>query len=227
MKSSSLKEIVIIGTGETALLAYEYFTKDSEFEVIAFAVDAQYKDINELCGLPVLELESLGESYSPKEVQAFVALSSNHLNRDRTRLYLDLKDLGYSFASYVSSHAFVWDNVEIGENCFIMEDDVLQPFTRIGDNVILWSGNHIGHRTVVHNHAFISSHCVISGFCEIGESCFIGVNATIGNDVTIAADNYVGMAAVVGKNTEADGLYMGNPAVRHKIGAKRFCKVKD
>jgi sugar O-acyltransferase (sialic acid O-acetyltransferase NeuD family) len=226
MKSNSSKQLVIIGTGETAFLAYEYFIKDSPFEVVAFAVDAQYKAIDELYGLPVLELESLEQSHPPKDTIVFVALSSTHLNRDRTKLYLDLKNRGYSFASYVSSKAFVWDNVEIGENCFILENNVLQPFTWIGNNVTLWSGNHIGHRTVVKDHAFISSHCVISGFCEIGEYSFLGVNATIGDNLSIAADNFIGMGGVVNKNTEANGLYVGNPATRHKLAAKRFCKVK-
>jgi carbonic anhydrase/acetyltransferase-like protein (isoleucine patch superfamily) len=113
------------------------------------------------------------------------------------------------------------------ENCFILENNVLQPFSRIGNNVTLWSGNHIGHRTVVKNHVFISSHCVISGFCEIRESCFLGVNATIGNNVTLSEDNFIGMGSVISKNTTEDGLYVGNPATRQKLGAKKFCKVKD
>jgi sugar O-acyltransferase (sialic acid O-acetyltransferase NeuD family) len=220
-------KLIIIGTGETALLAYEYFSKDSNMQVTAFAVHSAYKKIDKLCGLPVIELETIAESHPPTDTIVFVALSSTHLNRDRKKLYLNLKRQGYSFASYISSQAFVWDNVEIGDNCFILENNVLQPFTRIGNNVTLWSGNHIGHRTVVKDHAFISSHCVISGFCEIGEFSFLGVNASVGDNLTIAADNFIGMGSVVNKNTEANGLYVGNPAVRHKLEAKRFCKVKE
>jgi sugar O-acyltransferase (sialic acid O-acetyltransferase NeuD family) len=223
----SHRNVIIIGTGETALLAYEYFTKDSSRQVVAFAVSAMYRNQKKLCGLPVIELETIKQSHPPDQFAAFVALSSTHLNRDRSKLYLHLKKLGYSFASYVSSRAFVWDNVEIGENCFILENNVLQPFTRIGNNVTLWSGNHIGHRTIVRDNVFISSHCVISGFCEIGEFSFLGVNAATGNNVSIAADNFIGMSAAVNKNTDPDGVYTGNPAERHKLSAKRFCKVGE
>lgn len=220
-------KLIIVGTGETALLAYEYFSKDSEMEVTAFAVDSAYRKEDELCGLPVIKLETIAQSNPPTDTTVFVALSSTHLNRDRKKLYLDLKEQGYTFASYISSRAFVWDNVEIGENCFILENNVLQPFTSIGNNVTLWSGNHIGHRTQLKDHTFISSHCVISGFCVVGEHSFLGVNSTVGDHITIAPDNFIGMGSVVNKNTEPNGLYIGNPCTRHKLEAKRFCKVTE
>ena len=56
---------------------------------------------------------------------------------------------------------------------------------KIGNNVVLWSGNHIGHNTVIRDNCFIASHVVISGFCEIGENCFLGVNSTVINNITI------------------------------------------
>jgi sugar O-acyltransferase (sialic acid O-acetyltransferase NeuD family) len=221
-----MNKLVIIGTGETALLAYEYFTKDSEFEVVGFSVNSEYKNSDELFDLPIFNLESLINHAHPSEYYLFVALSSTHLNRDRAKLYIDLKDKGYSFASYVSSKAFVWDNVEIGENCFILENNVLQPFTKVGDNVTLWSGNHIGHRTEICNHVFISSHCVISGFCEIGEYSFLGVNCTLADKVKVASDNFISMGTVISKSTDINGLYRGNPSEKHKVGAKRLCKIK-
>ena len=103
-------------------------------------------------------------------------------------------------------------NVEIGENAFIFENNVLQHKVRIGDDVVLWSGNHVGHRTVVHDHCFIASHVVISGFCEIGESSFVGVNATFSDGVKTGSDVVVGAGAVVIRDLEARGVYVGNPA---------------
>ena len=217
--------MVICGTGETAILAFEYFTKDSAYDVCAFAVSKKLKKSESLRGLPIVEIEEVDRTYPPDQFSAFVAVSSTRLNRDRAALFLDVKSKGYTFASYISSWAFVWDNVEIGENCFILENNVLQPFSVIGDNVTLWSGNHIGHRTAVGNHVFISSHCVISGFCEIGEFSFLGVNCTFADKVKVASDNFISMGAVVSKSTQANGLYKGNPAEKHKVGAKRLCKV--
>lgn len=221
------KKLVIVGTGETAALAYEYFTHDSPYEVVAFAVEKAFLTEDSFCGLPVIAFEDVELKYSPKEYDAFVAMAAGRLNRQRTRFYRETKTKGYKLASYVSSRAFVWHNVEIGDNCFIMEDNTLQPFAKVGDNVVMWSGNHLGHRSVVKDNCFITSHVVICGFCEIGENTYIGVNSSISNNIKIAADNFIAMGTVIGKNTEENAIYKGNPAVKAPIAAKKFCQVKE
>jgi len=163
-------------------------------------------------GLPVMDFEEIEQHHSPEDYQAFAAVSYTKLNRVRTKLYQEAKRKGYRFVSYVSSRAFVWRNVEIGENCFIMENNVLQYAVRVGNNVVLWSGNHVGHQSVIHDNVFVSSHVVISGYCAIGENCFLGVNSCIANNVTIAKDCLIGMGAVVNKNTEERKVYVGSPA---------------
>ncbi len=209
---SEKQKIVVIGDGETAELAYEYFTHDSPHEVIGFAVEAAYKKRDEFFGLPVVAFEEVEKHFSPQEYQAFAAISYTQLNRVRARMFKTLKSKGYTCASYVSSRAFVWHNAEIGENCFIFENNVIQYKVKIGDNVVLWSGNHIGHQTVIQDNVFISSHVVVSGYCEVGTNTFMGVNSSVANDVVIAPDNIIAMGAVIHKNTEPRKIYMGNPA---------------
>jgi sugar O-acyltransferase (sialic acid O-acetyltransferase NeuD family) len=204
-------KIVIVGDGETAELAYEYFTHDSPHEVVAFCVEREFAKKDQLFGLPVVAFEEVAQLYPPAEHKAFVAISYTQLNRVRARLYQGTKLKGYECVSYVSSRAFVWRNVEIGENCFIMENNVLQYAVRIGNNVVLWSGNHVGHQTVIHDNVFVSSHVVISGYCEIEANCFLGVNSSIANNLRIARDNLIGMGAVIHRDTEERKVYVGNP----------------
>jgi sugar O-acyltransferase (sialic acid O-acetyltransferase NeuD family) len=207
------KKLVIIGAGELAQIAYEYFTYDSDYEVVAFSVHAEYINEQEINSVPVVELETLEKTYPPEEFEAFVAIPATKLNRVRTQLFEEAKSKGYKLASYISSHAFVWRNAEIGENCFIFEDNTIQPFVIIEDNVILWSGNHVGHRTIIRANSFITSHAVISGFCEIGQGSFVGVNSTFNDKTSLAANSIVGSGAVVTKSLkEENGIYVGNPA---------------
>lgn len=220
------KKLIIIGAGETANLAYEYFTHDSEYEVVAFCVNSEYKKLDFFHSLPVIEYEKLLELYPCNEYYVFVALAGEKLNRNRERLYLDVKKKGYNIASYVSSRAFVWGNVEIGENCFILEHNVLQPFTRIGNNVIMWSGNHLGHQSVVCDNCFISSHCVIAGFCEIGANSYLGINCSIGDNVKVGRDNYIGMGAIIVKNTKQGSFYSGEHSKRLPITSYDFLDIK-
>jgi sugar O-acyltransferase (sialic acid O-acetyltransferase NeuD family) len=207
-----MAKVIIVGDGETAELAYEYLTHDSPHDVLAFCVERAYKKKDELFGLPVVEFEEVEHLYPPPEFHSFVAISYTQLNRVRTKLYRKAKEKGYAFVSYVSSRAFVWRNVELGENCFIMENNVLQYGVKVGNNVVLWSGNHIGHQSMIHDNVFISSHVVVSGYCEVGENCFLGVNSSLANNLKIAKDCLIGMGAVVHKNTEERRVYVGNPA---------------
>jgi sugar O-acyltransferase (sialic acid O-acetyltransferase NeuD family) len=221
------QKLVIIGDGETAELAYEYFTHDSPYEVVAFSVEKGYLEKTELFGLPVVALEHLESVFEPAQHRAFVAVSYTQLNRIRTRLYNEIRKKGYRAVSYISSKAFVWRNVEIGENCFILENNVIQYGVTIGNNVTLWSGNHVGHRSTIGNNCFMSSHVVISGYCEIGESCFLGVNSCIGNNLKVAKDCIIGAGAVVLKDTDERKVYRGNPATPSHIDSFTVSKVKE
>ncbi len=207
------KKLVIVGAGEFGEIAYEYFTFDSEYEVAAFAVEKEFKSFDTLFGLPVIEFESMKEVYAPTDYEVFVAITYVQLNRVRKRMFELCKKMGYTCASYISSHAFVWRNVEVGENTFIFEDNTVQYHVNIGNNVVLWSGNHVGHRTVIEDHCWFTSHCVISGFCKIGEASFLGVNSTLGDNVQLGKDSVFGAAAVTVKSLPEEGcVYVGNPA---------------
>lgn len=205
------KPLVIVGAGEFAQIACEYFQHDSDYTVVAFSVERDFLLRPTLAELPVVAYEELEQRYPPEQYEVFVAIPATQLNRLRTRFFQDMLRRGYRCASYVSSRAFVWRNAQIGANCFLFEGNVIQPFTRIGDNCILWSGNHIGHRTVVQDNVFIASHVVISGYCEIGRGSFIGVNATLSDKVRIAADNIIGAGALVTRHTDAERV-VGSPA---------------
>jgi sugar O-acyltransferase (sialic acid O-acetyltransferase NeuD family) len=206
------RPVVIVGAGENAEIAYEYFTFDSPHDVVAFAVEREYLGPSELEGLPIVPLDELAARYDPATHLAFVAISSTQLNRVRMRLFRSVKAMGYRCASYVSSRAFVWRNVTIGENVFVFEANVLQHHVDVADNVVLWSGNHVGHRTRIGADCFVASHVVISGYCTIGARSFLGVNSCLADGVTIGEDCVVGAGAVVVRDTIARGVYVGNPA---------------
>ncbi len=219
------KQLVIIGDSAFAEVAYEYFTYDSPYEVVGFAVEREYLKKDSLFDLPVFALDELQERHPAETTSFYAATTYTQLNRLRARLYKTVKEWGYKPASYISSKAFVWRNVTLGEHCFIMEDNTIQPFVTVGDNVVMWSGNHIGHHSKVLDNVFISSHVVISGFCEIGENSFLGVNATIANNVEIGADNWLAPCANIHHSTEPGQFFRLEATQPAKISTLRFFKV--
>ena len=197
----------MFGAGDYARIASVYLDKDSEHNVVAFAVDGAYKQRDELLGKPVIAFEDLGRTHPPERVKLLVAVGFSAMNQRRREVYERCKGLGYGFITYINSRAYQWGNIEVGENTFIFEANVLQPFVRIGNNCVLWSGNHIGHDSKIDDHCFLASHVVISGNCSIGHSCFIGVNATIRDAVKVAPRCLIGAGAVIMKDTEEGDVY--------------------
>ncbi len=221
------RKLVILGDSAFAEVAYECFTHDSEYEVSGFAVEREYRSKSELFGLPVVDIESMEDHFPVTEHCVYAALVYTKLNRVRERLVGVAKNKGYPLASYVSSRAFVWPNVEMGEHCFIFEDNTVQPFVRLGDNVVLWSGNHIGHHSRIGQHVFISSHVVVSGFVEVGDYCFLGVNSTISNNVSVARDSWIGPGVVITRDTDAGSFYKPTQCDPAKITTYRYFKIRE
>jgi len=227
MPANKDRGLVIVGDSAFAEVACEYFAHDSRYEVAAFAVERAYLQRDRLLDRPVVAFEELAERFPPDAYDVYVAIVYSQLNRLRTRLMRAAKEAGFALASYVSPHAFVWRNVEIGEHCFIFEHNVVQPFVKIGSNVVLWSGNHIGHHSRIGDNVFVSSHVVISGFCSVEANCFLGVNAAIANNVTVAKDCWIGPGVVVSKDTAEGEIHRAPAAEVAKVSAPRFFKVKE
>jgi sugar O-acyltransferase (sialic acid O-acetyltransferase NeuD family) len=203
--------VVIFGTLDTAELAHYYLENDSPYTVAAFTVNKEYIKEDTFKGLPVVPFEELEQHYPPTEYRLFAPMTGVKMNTLRKKIYEEGKARGYEFISYVSSKATVCDN-EIGDNCFILEDNTLQPFTKIGNNVVMWSGNHIGHHGVIEDHVFFTSHVVLSGHCHVKERAWFGVNATIRDFTTIGEGSLIAMVALITKDTDDNGFYLGSPA---------------
>ena len=206
------KKIIIIGLSNNAKLAAFYFQRDTEFEVVGFAVDKEYKNVNNFYTHPVYELEHLVEKFPSKEYYAFVAVGYSDMNKTREKLYFRLKKLGYNLPNYISPRCSFLTDEEIGDNNFILEDNTIQPFVKIGSNNVLWSGNHIGHDVEIGDHNFITSHVVISGFSKIKNNCFIGVNATLRDDIEISDKTLIAAGAIIMKSTKSEEVYLGAKA---------------
>ena len=204
-----MAKLILFGAGDVARLAHHYFSTDSEHEVVAFTVDAAFLTGDEFQGLPLIAAEEIVARYPPASARMFVALSYARMNRIRAEKYAQMKARGYELVSYVSSRCSYLSQRPPGDNCFILEDNTVQPFVTIGSNVTLWSGNHIGHDSTIGDHCFISSHVVVSGHVDVGRSCFIGVNATLRNSIAIGERTLIGAGAVIMKDTAPGSVYPG------------------
>ena len=183
---------------------------DFDFEVAAFTADDEFVKEDKFLGLPLVPASRVQAKYPPNEYLAHVALSYSKFNQIRQAKYDFMKKLGYELASYVCSKSVFWPDLSIGDNCFILENRTIQPTVKIGNNVMIWSGNHLGHGCRIEDHVYIASHVCISGHTVIGERTFIGVNATFKDFVNVGRRSFITMDASVVKDIPDDSVVLGS-----------------
>jgi sugar O-acyltransferase (sialic acid O-acetyltransferase NeuD family) len=220
-----MSKVVIFGAGKIADEAFFYLTNDSAHDVVAFTVDSEHITATEKLGLPVVAFEQITESHPPCDFKMFVAVGYQELNKLRARKYDEAKARGYELVSYVSSRASNFGGVAVGDNCFVLEFVTIQPCSRIGNNVFLWSGNHVGHHATVRDHCYIAGNVVISGSTVIEPYCFLGVGATIGHEVTVGEESFIGAGSLITKNVAPKSVFITPDTPKFRLDSPSFLRL--
>jgi sugar O-acyltransferase (sialic acid O-acetyltransferase NeuD family) len=221
-----MAHVVIFGAGRGADTAYRYISRDTSHEICAFTVDAEFITARTFHGLPVIDYEEVTARFPPDRFEMFVALGFQGMNGLRAAKYLDAKRKGYRFISYVDSRRS-WSEPIIGENCFILDGQTVNLDVSIGNNVTMWSGNHLGDRSTIGDHVWISSHVTLSGDVTVGDYCFLGVNSCISNNVRLGARTFVGANALIAKDTVQDSVFVAPSAKQVPLSSNKFLAMLD
>ena len=203
-----MADLVVFGAGQIADVAKIYIDAHSSDRIVGFTVDDAFRKSETFHGLPLVSWERLEAIFPPGSVKLLGPLSYRRLNDFRRERHLEGKARGYEFASFIhpASHIYTQD---IGENCFILEANVIQPFVRIGVGVMLWSGNHIGHHTQIGDYCFLASHVAVGSGVTLGERCFIAGKVGIETSVSVGNACFVGSGALVKRNLPAESVVPG------------------
>jgi len=136
--------LILYGDSNFAELVKYYFESDSEYKVVAFCVDRQYKTKDEFCGLPVVAFEDLESLYSTQTHHLFAAIGYKSM-RVRQALFEKASATDYPLASYISSKAIVDGSNKVGQNCMILPAAILEPFASIESNCFINTGAVVCH----------------------------------------------------------------------------------
>ena len=210
-------KIVVFGISDFANEVSFYFKNDSDYEIVAYTVDSKYKSTETFLGLPVVAFEEIQEKYPPETYGMFIAIGYHKLNKTRENKFAEAKLKGYKLVSYVCSKNTVWSDLKIGDNCFVMEGNIIQMEVVILDNVFIGVGNGIGHNTVIKENCFITSNVMIGGFSIIHKNTFIGLSASIRDKTVIEENNVLGAGSMILKNTEKNSSYLTSSTPKVKI----------
>lgn len=205
-----MSDIVIFGAGQVAEVAKAYLDRYGEDRVVGFTADRDYVRAERLQGLPVAPWDELERHFPPQQVRMLGPLSYQRLNDFRRDRHIEGKRRGYRFASFIHPGSHV-EAESIGENCFILENNVIQPFARIGDGVIMWSASHVGHHATVGDYCYLSSHVGIGSGAQIGAGSFLAGKVGVDGGVKIGAACFIGPAAIILKDLPDESVVRGAP----------------
>lgn len=205
------QKLVIVGDSVYAHVAYEYFSHDSDYEVVCFSVEREFLKESQLFGLPVVSFDELEGCYPPSSHSLFVAVVFTQFNRLRARLGESAKARGYQLASYTSSWAQIAQSAQIGEHCFICEDVVVQPYATVGENSVLWSGVQVSSFCTTGSGCFFLPNTILFGFATVGQNCVIGANVALETRCHIGDDCYVGPGRLITEDIRDGVVLDDNP----------------
>ena len=221
-----MSKIVIFGIGRGANVATRYLRDDSPHEIVAYTVDDAYAAISQFMDRPVIPFSRIENEIPPRESQMFIPLGFQNMNALRAEKFAQAKEKGYTLASYVSSRILGNEQPKFGENCLILEGNVFNYDVTIGNDVIMWSGNHVGDLSVIEDHVFVSSQVVLSGEVTIGANSFLGVHSTISNHVRVGASCYIGANSLIAQDTAPGSVYVTKSTPKlEQIDSLRFLEI--
>ena len=217
--------IILFGAGQLADVISVYIERESPHDIVGYTVDGAYLGgRSTFRGRPLIAWEDIEAAFPPGAIHLLGPISYRDCNRFRRDRYLAGKRLGYDFVTFIHPATHIYSG-QIGENCVILEGNVVQPFAEIGDNVILWSGNHIGHHTVIEDHCFIASQVGIGGNSRIGERTFMGGQSGLVDNRRVGRGCIIGAGATVLQDLPDGALVKFSGTTMHDEAAGRFAKV--
>ena len=203
-------KVAIIGAGDLGKQVLNYIKLSATHTAVGFFDDYKKKGDSFSGSLILGGLNEIESVYAENKFdQLFIAIGYKHLSFKK-ELFLKFKNK-IPFATIIHPSCIVDSSVKIGEGCIIYAGTVLDLNVKIGENVLVNLNTTIAHDSIVNAHSFISPSVSIAGFVNIGEKNIIGINTTIIDNIVTTKDVQTGGGAVVIKNIETSGLYVGNP----------------
>lgn len=221
------KKIVLFGAGKIAEVIHYYAQEECDFDVVAFCVDQSHLTSDTFLGKPVISFETIQETFSPNEVDFFVALGYHDLNGLRKLKCEEVMLKGYNLVSIISPNSNLPKNVTYGHNCFIMPPAIVHPCVKLGNNVFVWSGAMVGHHSIIGDDCWLTSSCNLGGNVEMGSRTFVAMNATISHSVKIGESCFLGANVLVLKNMENNQVVISEGNKPIKLNSQQFLKFSN
>lgn len=204
-----MKKLAIIGASGNGKVVADIAVKNGYEEIV-------FLDDNEniyCCGeYPVVGKSSDAEKQDPDII---VGIGNAGI---RKRIQETIKNA--KIATLIHPNATVADDVIIGEGTVVMAGVVINSGTSIGKGCIINTCSSVDHDCRVGDFVHIAVGSHLCGTVTAETETWIGAGVTVSNNVSICRKCIIGAGAVVIKNVEESGTYVGVPARKVNMESK-------
>mgnify|MGYP001226903223 CR=1 FL=1 len=202
------KKLLIIGASGHGKVVADIALKMKNWESIAFIDDNS--SVKALMGLEVVgNSEDIPKYIS--DYQFFVAVGNN---ATRQRIYENIKKHGGHIPVLIHPEATIGKDVHLGSGTVVMAGAIINSGTTIGKGCIINTGATVDHDNELGDFVHISPGVNLAGTVKVGHYTWFGVGSVASNNLSITKNCMIGAGAVVVKDINEPGTYLGVPARR-------------
>ena len=198
-------QLIIIGGGGHGKVVAEIAELNGKYKKINFLDDGDLLT----CG----DYKVVGKVKDAKNylqnADFFVAIGNNAV---RKRITEELLSLGANIVTLIHPNAVVSKSAKIGKGVAIMAGAIINPYSEVLDGAIVNTCSSIDHDCLVGKYSHLAVGVHVAGTVKIGANCFLGAGSIIKNNVNVCDDVLLGAGAVVVKDIDNKGTYVGVPA---------------
>lgn len=200
--------IVVLGAGGHARSVCDVLLAAGEYHILGL-VDGRAEQ--SFFGLPLLGGdEVLPELLARGEAQgAFVAIGNNAV---RKKLYVVLREMGYTMVSAVSPHAYVSPYATVGHGTAVMHGVVIGPCARVNEGCIINTNASLDHDDQIGAFCHIAPGAALSGGVTVGDGSFLGTGCRVIDGIHIGANVMLGAGATAIRDLPDGVTAVGVPA---------------
>lgn len=203
------REVIIIGASGHGKVVADIIQKSGD-KIVGF-LDDNPSIGKEFMGFPILGTVNDYEEYDTAE---FVIAIGNAKIRERIAQKLS----GISWYTAIHPTAVISDmDVEIGHGTVVMANAVINVGARIGAHCIINTSAVVEHDNRIADFVHISVGAKLAGTVSVGKRSWVGIAACVSNNTNICDDCMIGAGAVVIKDIEEPGTYVGGPVKKIEI----------
>lgn len=202
----NMKRIVFIGASGHGKVCAEIAELSAYAEIIFLDNNKKLKECSQY---PVVGVEADFKKFVDDRTVFFVSIGKI---TTRKRIQHEIKESGGKMAILLHPDSIISKDVRIGDGSVVMAGAVINPGTEIGEGVIVNTSSSIDHDCVIGNYSHIAVGTHLCGGVKINNESWIGAGAVINNNVDVCMGCIVGAGAVVVKDIEDAGTYVGIPA---------------